>query len=369
MGDLVAVRAGSEKQREVDGRWLRLVEEISPRLAKKVSKCGTEYGLWGHEDGHGDSSHRFWVAIKCRERNVCVSDARGYGKALVDDAFELVHAVNAKIPGKLEYVAFEFTAPKRMQLRIAADRDGLKSMRILGTQALQEVLGGKRYLLGGTIAAHWWHSSDPLKGVYPHVHGTLLTWAYDREAGRLVKVKGWIEPEILRRLAEVWTAKCEKKWGKVHFKGAHYVVHVHLSVGYGHLRHRLDYQFRRPVVDFFKYVRGLKEGLPDVDLSWVREALIRPRGENHIAWFGWMQQNVRKRYIATVNLILPKKRVRDKLRREKQMVCPRCGLALVYKRWVKPEIARQLEADGEYVLRYSPESYYRAFLVDWGMPE
>lgn len=182
-----------------------------------------------------------------------------------------------------------------------------------------------RYVIGGSISVHFWHSSNPFEGWYPHIHYTLFDLAFDRFEKRFVRLKMYLEGDDFARSRRRWKECLESAFGPTSAKDVD--IHFHYQSGIGHLYHRLRYQFREPVIDFYKYATQTVYPV-QYDPEWVRRALLGRKHEKHVVWLGWLADCVRYEYLRTMKLELPKKKERDAERRKAE--CPICGLELAY---------------------------------------
>ncbi|MDG6921410.1 MAG: hypothetical protein JRN59_07770 [Nitrososphaerota archaeon] len=248
--------------------------------------------------------------------------------------------IYSHVRGKIRYGEGEFTLPRDLWTRVR-DED-LKVLRKMAMGALKEIFGGctrgelcdceargvshaQRFEIGGNISVHFWHSSNPFEGWYPHIHYTLFDLAFDRVEHRFVRLKMYLEGDAHQRLRQLWKRRLEAVFGVTSARDVD--IHFHYQAGLGHLYHRLRYEYREPVVDFYKYATEVVQPV-QFDAQWVRRALLGRKHEKHVVWFGWLADCVRYKYLKLIDLDLPKKKERDKERRK--TTCPLCGLELEY---------------------------------------
>lgn len=301
---------------ELDNRYLSLMEEFPSELSA-VLKCRKRYSTWS------DGEHSFHRVSLCRKRHVCAIDAKVYAYGLADDAVDVAHRLYSKVGGKLEFGVLDFPLPRDMRSRIKDDE--LPELRRIAWKVIVAVLGQDGMKLGGVGVYQWWSSSDPMSGYLPHLHMTIFNMAF-RE-GRRVKVPVYVPREKLDVMKTLWRSKVEARWGvsKYSATSKSWVVFAHYSSGYGHLRHRLAYAFRYPVVDLYKAISGRGYVSRPAD-GWVRRMLIRPEKEKRIQWFGWMAQRWVYHHAKLLDLEIPKKKEREK--ENGRVFCPYCGKEL-----------------------------------------
>jgi len=289
----------------------------------------------------------------CRETALCYVDSKAQTSNDVDDALEVVHAIYSKVHRRLRFYCFEFTVPKDLQSKIGMD--GGPVMKRIAQETWEEYYGGD-VQLGMSLAFHYWHSSNPLLGFYPHVHGTLFDFGVGKKSGELIPfTRGVVDVARLRR---IYRRRLEARFGVSADKDVN--LHVHYSTGYGHLRHRLAYQYRAFVQDAYRYVAMAAPELADAD--WLRKALFRGRERrvSQCGWFNHRNLSPMSRFMRLLGLSLPKKAVRDK---ERQRVwCPTCGCEMtVMERY--GHLSLQAVLDGGYrILRLSGDAGF----VGWG---
>ena len=77
----------------------------------------------------------------------------------------------------------------------------------------------------------------------------------------------------------------EARFGKSKAKDVN--IHFTYRKGYKQLHHRLSYQNRRAISDMQRVVANAISPV-EFDPGWVRKALLRPKNEKHVVWFGWL---------------------------------------------------------------------------------
>ena len=304
-------------KRELDGRWMALVKLLSRGKHEKLQSCRKLFSTWK------DDEHTFHRAMLCQERELCPTCAWAYNEELVADDLELYQLICHHVGSRLSFGEAEFTLPLAGQRRV--DDANLSELKGLAFESLKEVLcPSAQFVLAGVGSTNHWHSSEPMKGWFPHVHFTVLELAYDKVNSRFVRLSMHLTKEQLGKLNEVWRAKFEKRFGKV--KAKVFVANWHYSRGYAAFRHRLSYQFRRPVKDVYNAVRQMR-GDEKMDWAWLNRMLVRPKKEKRHRWYGWLSDGVKSKFLAKMEILRAKKAVRVKARRK--TYCPLCGDELV----------------------------------------
>jgi hypothetical protein len=200
----------------------------------------------------------------------------------------------------------------------------------MGWKVLQNVLdcydvdGKERRLLAGVGAVHNWHSDEPWRGFFFHLHFTVLCLYYDKVSGGFGRNQMFLDPPHLLMLRELWRQKFEDRYGRTIAKT--FDVHWHYSHGQGRLRHRLQYQFRRAVLDCYKAT--YRSGVPtSLNRDWAERLLYPPKNMKRLQWFGFLSDGVKAKFLKEkLSIALEKKAVRDKERRK--VPCPDCGSQL-----------------------------------------
>lgn len=140
-----------------------------------------------------------------------------------------------------------------------------------------------------------------------------------------MQLKMYLSGNAFSELRASWKRNLERSFEATTAKDVD--IHFHYQKGVGHLRHRLRYQYREPVIDFYKYATQAVHPV-EFDAEWVRRALLGRKHEKHVVWFGWLADCVRYKYLRLIDLEIPRKRERDEKRRK--TLCPLCGAELEY---------------------------------------
>lgn len=300
-------------KRDLDERWMNLVKSLSSLKGEKVRSCRKLFSTWK------DAEHTFHRPMLCQERELCPVCAWAYNEQLVADDLELYQLLCHHTGSRLSFGEVEFTLPFEAQKKVTDENLG--ELKGLAFDCLKEVLSpNDQFVLAGVGSTHHWHSSDPLKGWFPHVHFTLLELAYDKVNDRFIRLPMHLKPEQLERLNLVWKERFERRFGGIRAK--RFVVHWHYGRGYAAMRHRLSYQFRRPVKDCYKAVTSMNAN-PDLNVEWVRRMLVRPKKEKRHQWYGWLSDGVKTKFLGMLQIVRAKKAERMKARQK--VYCPLCG--------------------------------------------
>lgn len=304
-------------KRELDGQWMAVVKSLSDKKHEKVLSCRKLFSTWK------DDEHTFHRAMLCQERELCPVCAWAYNEQLVADDLELYQLLCQHTGSKLTFGEVEFTLPFEAQKKVTDENLG--ELKGLAFDCLKEVLSpNNEFLLAGVGSTHHWHSSDPLKGWFPHVHFTVLELAYDKVNNRFIRLPMHLTRERLERLNEVWKERFERRFGGIRAK--RFVVHWHYGRGHATMRHRLSYQFRRPVKDCYRAVTSTNAS-PNVNFEWLHRMLIRPKKEKRHQWYGWLSDGVKTKFLAKLEIIRAKRAERARARQ--RVYCPICGNELV----------------------------------------
>jgi hypothetical protein len=299
---------------KVNQRWDKFLSIYFPDRVDAVRLCGDKWAAFVDPNGH-----LFRKSLKCRQRDICPSDANQYRRFLVDDAISEIGKVYNKLRMTVRFASGELTFhPYIQEVITEADFPMLRKMAvdIINT----EFSDGGRYQLAGEVSVHFWSSSNPFSGWNPHIHFTLLDLALIRSEGRFVRLQMHLTKQQIHGLRMAWRDAVNKKFGTSHEETD---VHYHHSKGLGHLYHRLSYSFRSPIVDFYKLVTTAVFPV-EADPEWVRRALARGGSKKkRVVWFGWLQDRNRSKSFSLIDVEWHRKAERDKER--KLVICPLCG--------------------------------------------
>jgi hypothetical protein len=259
--------------------------------------------------------------ILCKDDRACWVCAKVATQEVVDDAIDVIQRILSHFGKGISFACFDGTIPPRYQRRVMEQPDGMTILRRIAAEAVQEVIGDPEGLMLGHVhSAHFWHSSAPEDGAFPHTHGTILPIGID-SLGRPASLKSlYVTQEQLDQLRAVWQRRVRRVFGDDGTEGD-WNVWYHVAYGEGHLRHWLEYQFRRPIEDVYKRVAA---GLfpTDVNPGWLARLVCRPKGEKRCQWYGWLSDNQRTRYLDKIDLFIPKRAERN--RKRKEIHCPEC---------------------------------------------
>jgi hypothetical protein len=326
MKEQVLLTRSEYRRWTLNQRWDKLLSIYFPNQVDMVRLCGDKWASYVDSNGH-----LFRKPLKCRQRDICPSDANQYRKFLVNDAISEIGKVYSKLRMTVKFASGEFTFHPHIQ-EVITEGD-FPMLRKLAIDVINKVFSDRgRYQLAGEVSVHFWSSSNPFSGWNPHIHFTFLDLVLIRSGGRHTKLQLHLTQEKLRELRIVWRDAVNKRFGTNYDE---IDVHYHHSNGLGHLRHRLLYSFRLPVVDFYKLVITAVSPV-EADSSWVVRALSRGGSKKkRFVWFGWLQDRNRSRAFKQFDVEWRCKSERDKER--KKVICLRCGqemrLISVDERW------------------------------------
>jgi hypothetical protein len=288
--------------------WSAFLGEYAPEEQAVVAGCGRVYRVWETKE----SKKQALRPMSCQHRNYCIVDANRSTSELVDDNVEAIKALFDKLGRKIQIGICEGTLPKNLWNQIGLAVNGEKRMRAAVARVLKRVLGD----VAPNLSVHVFHSRNPLEGYYPHVHGLVLPFRRN-ELGGFERFDVYLSQEVLARFSPVWKEEMIAEFG---FKddGRKWVFHWGFANGEAGLVHRLEYQYRKPIKDLYKFVTsGLLpvEDWPSVNRVWLRKLMVRPKYEKRSQWFGWMSDGVRSKSLAGIGLVVPKLAVRRRERR------------------------------------------------------
>ena len=336
-------------KKEIDSRWLKIVEDIAPDKAEKLRNC-RKFVRTGVCEEH----HKYLRGSLCRLRDLCPVDGSGYTKEQSEDALEILRTIDRRVGGKHSVTVWagEFTLPKRAW-GMVSDAD-VKRMKSLGADVINDMFARDkacgersckhrkrkdgscsapfRYRLGFEVSFHYWHSSDPFFGWFPHLHVNLSDIAFDTVKNEWVKLNFWLYD--MRRSGESKLDSCWKK----HFESSfglvgdnrHWNAHWAYRRGTGRVRHRLSYAMRNPVSDCYKALDRLVYRGTTSEKTWFARLLLRPNREKRTQWFGYLGDSVKSKYLKSLNVNLESKAVRRK--RRNRRVCPIDGTEITWNR-------------------------------------
>ena len=314
MKEQILLSRGEYRRWTLNQRWDNFLSIYFPNQVDTVRLCGDKWASYVDSNGH-----LFRKPLKCRQRDICPSDANQYRKILVDDVISEIGKIYRKLRMTVKFASGEFTFHPHIQEVITeADFPMLRRMAI---EVVNKVFSdGGRYQLAGEVSVHFWSSSNPFSGWNPHVHFTILDLGLVRSGGWFERFQMHLTQDQIRELRMAWRDAVNQEFGTCYEETD---VHYHYSRGLGHLRHRLSYSFRSPIVDFYKLVTMAV--IPaDADPEWVKRALVRGGSKKkRVIWFGWLQDRNRSKAFGLIDVEWRRKAERDKER--KLVICPLCG--------------------------------------------
>ena len=254
---------------------------VSVDKAKFVSECGEKFvPVQCSESPHFD---KLVAPVYCRNVRLCGRDdnIERYGGA--DDMLWKLRNLFAAAKVPLYTWAVDFTEAADVWPRIRQHE-----LSVLGGLAYETM---KEYFaklwpmpvrFGMNIYAQAWHSEDPGKGWYPHVHSIIPRLFYRDNYSLVRSDMQWLNHEKIKL---IWRRKVEDRWGKSRggFKHRQDMFSVRVQVKYedevAHnkhrrgVKHRLRYMGRGFAIDFTKHVNS---GLPydHWDKKYVGQMLI-----------------------------------------------------------------------------------------------
>lgn len=255
---------------------------------EKLRECRAYFN--GYEGG--SCSCVYYRPIGCSVRDLCPKCQKSYLAVCASDTVECVKRAYAKAGYKFHALDFEFTVPQPLWNRITVD--DFKEFRATGFKVLREVLGaGGKKRLAAIGANHWWHSSAPLKGWYPHLHFTVLDIVFDEETGLAEKIPYWLEEKTISTIRALWKERVQERY--CYRDDSEWNIHYGYIKSFGALTHRLRYQYRGPIFDLYKsFVRGeLRNVKPEDHAVWVHRmiSLGGMKKVKTVQRYGWFSDN------------------------------------------------------------------------------
>lgn len=255
-------------------------------------------------------------------------------RAVYRALFRAVRYVNFEytVPQELRSVIYRHTETRRVVVHgVSKDvvDDGMTCLRKLVVETFDKYVHRvfdlpKSVELGIILTPQSWSSEDPLgKGPVPHVHGTMFSLAFDSVTGEPVDVpvKSWGSYGTVDRgfklLRSTWR-EALKVYGDV---PPEVNVHIRYEEGSEKLTKRLQYMFRSPAMDVYKYVSF---GVPEsYDRKWVRQMLAPLGRKQRMRYYGWLAPrncSAKAPLMRRLGLTLKKRTEYSRISRE--MLCP-----------------------------------------------
>ena len=301
-------------KKKLTERWIRVVRDVAPDKVDDLLDCRKRFYT-----GECEESHGYLRASLCRLRDICPIDANAYTYNQSEDALEILSIISRRVGGgKVRLWAGELTLPRSCWNKVG-DCDA-KKMKRLASEAVNELFSdGGRYFLGFEVSFHYWHSSAPFRGWYPHIHLNISDVAWERdkqEWERLNLYQNDLGKKGECKLSLAWRNAFESEYGKVSARD--FVVPWAYRDGLTGVRHRLSYAMRNPVVDCYKAI-GKFDYRPELDREWARRMLLRPKTEKRTQWFGFLSDNQKSKYLKKLDYTLEPKPIRR--RKRSKRVC------------------------------------------------
>jgi len=264
-----------------------------------IRSCGEVAVPWQCE---GQERHVVYRRWGCRDPDCSpCSLARAMNQAKYD--VYKIESVYRRLNRAVRFVEFDYTVPEDM--RSVVYRRGMEAFEKLVVHCFDEYVREMfdvpdSVQLCIIITPQYWSSDEPLtKGPLPHVHGVLFSLGFDKktgepfdvpvmEFGRFAKHPRDPNFEVLRGS---WRSAL-KTYGEPPSK-----VNVWVNYGAGTrtLYKRLQYFFRSPTSDVYKWIEI--HGVPEsVDECWLRELLAPERVDDNgklrrsqkMRYYGWL---------------------------------------------------------------------------------
>jgi hypothetical protein len=263
-----------------DFQWLRRLRDFVMNATGRewfdVPSCGGRGGEYINAAGETRLQ-----PFSCNCRGWCPYCAYQYGVGQGRTVFNQLETFIRGSVGDPQVKAFlqVFTLPQEISLYLgnfvwSGDSKGLKAALTSLTGAIKATLTG--FLgdgIGIRLGWHWWHSDDPTgqQGVakygHPwHFHAHCIVpnvRSLSDGSFQLVRSKGKVEKGQLEQLRALWLKNLAAlPWIRDNFQLAQVNVNWRFSMGWKQLKHRCEYDYRHPLQDFAKFMRG--ESLDDV---------------------------------------------------------------------------------------------------------
>jgi hypothetical protein len=283
-----------------------------------------------------EEGHKFLRGSLCRDRNLDPIDSQGAARDTAQDGYDILSLRAKRFDGRRDRVWIGvLTVPRQVQKRITADE--WKKFRNLGKEFLEGSFSmGGRYVLWYRIDFQPWHSNNPFKGWYCHLHFTLSSIAWDTLRGCHVRLN-FYQADMKGNqgrnsiLSSYWRSLLTKTYGS--FDSPRINVWIQYREDRDAIEHWLRYCVRNPVVEVYKAVsRGLAR-YDQKSLRWIHYLLVElSDGAHRGHWYGIAFESIRGKYLAKLNIVLEKQALRRKKRRERS--CPKCGSDMTWDRHV-----------------------------------
>ena len=332
--ELSEISLGEYSKKNLDSRFLSVLEDLVPDKMAKVRRCRKFVRLGRCDDGEGE--HRFLRGSLCRLRDLCPVDASGMSQDQAVDAYDTLALRARRLDGNRERLFVGvFTLPRQAWNRVPDS--GLNEFRKVGADTIKEMFSANGRLgLYFRIDAHFWHSSDVCGEWYPHLHLSVSSIAWDHIEKKHVRISRELYQHDMRgnhensKLAKCWRKNFERKYGTVTSRRIN--AWWGYREGQAGITHWLRYSNRNPVMDLYKeVVRGrLVYTGSDLQRSWLARLLVRSRSEKRAQWYDIASDGVKSKYLKKLEIVLPRKDARRKARARK--MCPKCGTEIVFDR-------------------------------------
>jgi hypothetical protein len=219
--------------------------------------------------------------FRCNCRGWCPYCAYQYGLGQGRTVFNQLETFirGSEVDPQVKAFLQVFTLPQEISLYLGnfvwlGDSKGLKAALTSLTGAIKATLTD--FLgdgIGIRLAWHWWHSDDPTgrqavdKYGHPwHFHAHCIVpnvRSLSDGSFQLVRSQGKVEKVQLDQLRALWLKNLAAvPWVRDNFQLAQVNVNWRFSMGWKQLKHRCEYDYRHPLQDFAKFMRG--ESLDEV---------------------------------------------------------------------------------------------------------
>lgn len=304
--------------RGVSADWLNVVGMVAPELLREVSDCKRSF------DGYvcTDCGDKVAQPVSCCKRLVCPSCAEVRRGELTDRSMDIWSELERSLGG-LDVLKGEVTFPPYVRDKVT--EDNFAKLGNLAYKALTDCLVADDMVFAGCISFHWWHSGNPVRGFFPHIHLTLVNSGFDKKKMKWRKFMDYIDVNEFRRrwikYASEFLGVSGKRVWVVHYKYR----------PFREMTHRMMYMYRQPVFDFYKYIKAHGQ-FCDADIPWAKRMLFgRRKLSKHVVWYGALANGVRSRYLGYLNIKV--KSLREWMSVRKHVYgkseCLRCGGDLV----------------------------------------
>jgi len=282
----------------------------------------------------------------CGDRKVCVICGDNYTKHMADVVMRTVNVVSEVVPD-LTVIFINFTVPEPIQ-KLIDYGNGFDLFNKVCKKTLYDYVNYSNekniFMPAGLHNSHTWHSSDPLRGWFPHNHSVWLDIVYNKAKHCFEKINCYLDVNLLRKL---YLKNLNKEFcmnlketnvnAKYHtVEGKTYSMKQRRTIPSRVLiRHKIKYALRMPQADITNYSNGYRNAghgwvkteeplteYTEEESAHINRILLPPPNWRKTRWVGWLADGVRSKYLKLLS-IDPNLLKEDK-EPEENVCCPIC---------------------------------------------